>query len=700
MASAFQPGGTMKKTPESHLVERAETTRLTPSAIEAFSLDLPSDSIEIQRLLRESIDGYFGRAFTVVCLAALHRGIPVDVRFLIEGARLLPNSGYLARLSVRMNGDVTDALLGAIADGRLSREKEAVAICLASRVCREEGCDRHRRDLVRAARMLARKPSGFAARFFILEAAAVLQDEELSLLAPPSEPVLRMSVDANDSPLQLPGKTVLSNLDDEDSVAILAPRRRAVARLGRNDPCHCGSGKKYKKCCAERDEDRLRDSSDVAGLTRDELRRHLEEHLTLDRVHSLKAFELAGLDPTLIAPELRGAVLNRLAVFNEFGAIREFFGAVGIEGLEGHWLDTIDFALNAGKRDEARALMALGSGRKEEWLGFPARFLAEDIEEVRALDILDDEAKRFVDEAAVGLAIDLLNSRWPHLGIQFARGVVPFASPLDRETLLEELGFTRDRLDLPAVDPIEDFGDSWGWDRELDDLEWKTEAEPEPQRELEDRHARDLAVKEAEVARLREELSGLRKKLEAEQNAFREAKEPTKHNGREAELKERVSALKAELSQRHSERNQLRRQLDRTMKQLEALEAERRAQESFEDHGADVERNDELLEIPTGPLPLRIPVFGKRFRSSLEKAPETARRRAILVASRIAAGDPSALRGACRLQSDRELYRQRVGREHRLLFRLQEEELEAVELAPRRELERAIRDLPRRGAPH
>lgn len=26
------------------------------------------------------------------------------------------------------------------------------------------------------------------------------------------------------------------------------PYRRPVAKLGRNDPCHCGSGRKYKKC--------------------------------------------------------------------------------------------------------------------------------------------------------------------------------------------------------------------------------------------------------------------------------------------------------------------------------------------------------------------------------------------------------------------------------------------------------------------
>ena len=26
------------------------------------------------------------------------------------------------------------------------------------------------------------------------------------------------------------------------------------ADIGRNDPCHCGSGKKYKKCCSDKDQ--------------------------------------------------------------------------------------------------------------------------------------------------------------------------------------------------------------------------------------------------------------------------------------------------------------------------------------------------------------------------------------------------------------------------------------------------------------
>jgi hypothetical protein len=28
----------------------------------------------------------------------------------------------------------------------------------------------------------------------------------------------------------------------------------AKARPGRNEPCHCGSGRKYKHCCLEKDE--------------------------------------------------------------------------------------------------------------------------------------------------------------------------------------------------------------------------------------------------------------------------------------------------------------------------------------------------------------------------------------------------------------------------------------------------------------
>ena len=35
---------------------------------------------------------------------------------------------------------------------------------------------------------------------------------------------------------------------DHDHPAAAEPFLREEPKIGRNDPCHCGSGKKYKKC--------------------------------------------------------------------------------------------------------------------------------------------------------------------------------------------------------------------------------------------------------------------------------------------------------------------------------------------------------------------------------------------------------------------------------------------------------------------
>ena len=60
--------------------------------------------------------------------------------------------------------------------------------------------------------------------------------------------------------------------------------RRAVARIGRNEPCPCGSGKKYKHCCIGKDQERLHHSSDVSGHTREEVDASPEVHLTEARL--------------------------------------------------------------------------------------------------------------------------------------------------------------------------------------------------------------------------------------------------------------------------------------------------------------------------------------------------------------------------------------------------------------------------------
>jgi len=54
---------------------------------------------------------------------------------------------------------------------------------------------------------------------------------------------------------------------DDDPPFLLEPHERDAPKIGRNDPCPCGSVKKYKKCCL-RACGRSPIANDVAGLTR------------------------------------------------------------------------------------------------------------------------------------------------------------------------------------------------------------------------------------------------------------------------------------------------------------------------------------------------------------------------------------------------------------------------------------------------
>jgi len=48
-----------------------------------------------------------------------------------------------------------------------------------------------------------------------------------------------------------PQKMVLSHGGDGGEPARVAPLKREGSKVGRNDPCSCGSGKKYKRCCGK-----------------------------------------------------------------------------------------------------------------------------------------------------------------------------------------------------------------------------------------------------------------------------------------------------------------------------------------------------------------------------------------------------------------------------------------------------------------
>ncbi len=100
----------------------------------------------------------------------------------------------------------------------------------------------------------------FTERFFRLQvqgpAGAPLGRTVTGPAARPQRPAAGQVTESSDIELLLPGvakarsqmdKAFTSGPESRGPTAP-QPQRRSVPKVGRNDPCPCGSGKKYKKC--------------------------------------------------------------------------------------------------------------------------------------------------------------------------------------------------------------------------------------------------------------------------------------------------------------------------------------------------------------------------------------------------------------------------------------------------------------------
>jgi hypothetical protein len=155
-------------------------------------------------------------------------------------------------------------------------------------------------------------------------------------------------------------------------------------------------------------------------------------------------------------------------------------------------------------------------------------------------------------------------------------------------------------------------------------------------------------------------------------------------------LRERLESVKSLLKARHNERNQLRRELKSAREQIEDLSA-KSASPSNPKH----EEEAEEFFFEAGDMdvrqPVRLPEFPRNFEDTVAAAPPRIRRATMHMAGRLAGGDASAFAGIKRLKAWPDVYRQRVGKDYRMLFRLHPESLEILDLIHRRDLERRIK---------
>ena len=315
----------------------------------------------------------------------------------------------------------------------------------------------------------------------------------------------------------------------------------------------------------------------------------------------------------------------------------------------------------------------------------------------RLLLARDEPSKwlRLVEEAArnglktenadglLDLAFSVAMSDQSALGLILYRGVLPFVPPDKVGSNYENIVLpVRERLNMPADDPLKEYLDNRSVDADLalQEAEAKFEA------------------KRREVRALRESLEQLQKDLDRRENA--PPPEPSApHAGTPPnepiirELRSKVKQLESDLKERHNERNELERRLERMQARADTLAGHEQAGGSSSPDGADREEELMLPEETESQHPLRLIEFPRNFQERLKEFPRHVARGALVILGRLAAGEAAAFGGAKRLKSAPTVVRQRVGIDFRLLFRLLPERIQVIDLIPRQDLERKIKTI-------
>ena len=291
--------------------------------------------------------------------------------------------------------------------------------------------------------------------------AATLDDPHATAATKPIAPFAKehaKQVAADDKALTATIDQVLAELPPEVETARAAGFTvRAGKQVGRNDPCPCGSGLKYKKCCA----DKQVTPSPVAGLSWEEFLQ--SERVTSDHVLELPLRDLVRLDAGKLGPEALSTLLSRLVVAREWAhAERVVAAAATHEGPLQHDLrDHLVLALlEGGELERARGHIAQ---LPESFTKLYELELAIADGPAMAWDTLVRTAGEVVASTdrvpSIELAYSLLRAA-PALGIVAACACIGALLVDDPDLLLEAVEDALDRLGIAPTDPAWDVLDA------------------------------------------------------------------------------------------------------------------------------------------------------------------------------------------------------------------------------------------------
>lgn len=484
--------------------------------------------------------------------------------------------------------------------------------------------------------------------------------------------------------------------------------RRPIPKVGRNAPCHCGSGKKYKKCCLEKERELLRDASPYAGVTMSQLRASPQLVDDTKIIDDLRAYDLKKLVPATLNVDQLLAASQRCEHFGlrelAFDMLKELEQRPDNHDFDkGHFVDLMDSTMAAGD-------MALAEKIRQH---IPSEILVEpeltqlqfellrDNENMEKLDVLLRREMTQPDDYSLDSPlIDLsykFEKAFPALSIVFARAFIS-ANPehiADNETLLETIRRARTEIGIEAWDdPIEDYVEL-SFSRDIEEFQEKNKSEKLNQL-ISDVEAtrKEARKKEKELRQKESALEALSARLEKEKNqssqpesarvphrtsSKAQAKETISH------LRQRIEMLKGEISSQQKSRRDLRAEL--RVERENSLKYEK-INQVLPDQG-DTSRHPPAPKVFKRVL---VPEYSAAFCRACKTVPPPVAAKAIKAIGEFAAADKAIWRITRPIKRIAECYRIRAGRSYRILLHWKPDKMiQALDLIPRADLETWIR---------
>jgi len=484
--------------------------------------------------------------------------------------------------------------------------------------------------------------------------------------------------------------------------------RRPVPKLSRNAPCRCGSGKKYKKCCYEKDQELLRDASPYEGVTMTQVRAAPEDVADPSLIQQMRAYELKKLNLARLNPDQLFAAYRRADLFGlrdlAYAMLLELERRPGKSGFDkGHFEDLLLSALDAGNADlSERILEHIPPEEQSDPEALKTNLhLIKHREHFEGLErqcrkAIAGTEENSIDDPLLRLAYST-EKTFPALSIVLARAFIA-GNPdrhLDISILLDVIRSARVEMGLDLMgDPVEDYVDWWTEEAEEKEEEHRRSEElrglaaetVRSRKEVEEK-ANELREKEKQLRELVSKTDEERRRLSAD--ARLPSAQPSEEINRDKDtiprLRRRIDSLKEEIRSQQEHRRHLSRQ-------LQAEREKRLSPQRPENNRENFAESDDLPSMSRGFKKILAPEYAPAFRRACESLDSPVVAKALKASVGFAINDPLVWRRTKPLKRMPGFYRVRLEKDYRLMLHWEaERKVEVLDLIPRSQLETWIR---------